>query len=327
MTRFARMSRSLRPPRALLLAAGAAALCIGVLSLAGCGGSTAAAPSAPTAAPVSSAAFPITITDDTRRTVTIKSEPKRIVSLAPANTEILFAIGQGHKVVGVTSYDDYPSQVASITKVGDFAGPNIEAVAAAKPDLILATSGVQADVVTKLESLGAVVVVLDPQSLAAVYTDIERVGDMTGATQRAGAVVANMKNQVSGIQHAVAGSPTVTAFIEIGQNPLFTAGKGTLMDELITLAGGGNVVSQPSYVSFSAEQLIKANPDVYFATKGSSADPASIEQRPGYDSLSAVKNKRVVILDDSIVSRGGPRIVEGLRAIATGLHPGAVPAK
>ena len=97
----------------------------------------------------STAAFPVTITDDSSRTVTVKAEPQRIVSLAPANTEIAFALGLGDKVVGVTTYDDYPAEVTSIAKVGDFSSPNIEAIAAAKPDLVLATSGVQADVVTR----------------------------------------------------------------------------------------------------------------------------------------------------------------------------------
>jgi iron complex transport system substrate-binding protein len=98
------------------------------------------------------------------------------------------------------------------------------------------------------------------------------------------------------------------------------------MDELLSLAGGTNVVTQPGYVSYSTEQLIKSDPQVYFATKGSSNDPAAIEKRPGYSRMAAVKNKHVVILDDSLVSRGGPRIVLGLKQIAAGLHPGALPA-
>ena len=294
------------------------------LALGGC----ASAPTAPSAPAGSGSAAgaaawtPVTVTDDASRSVTLKTEPKRIVSLAPAGTEIAFALGLGERVVGVTSYDDYPSQVASITKVGDFAGPNVEAVAAAKPDLILATSGVQADVVKKLESLGAVVVVLDPQTLSAVYGDIEIVGKLTGAPAAATTLVTNMKADVQSIQASVAGSPTVSAFIEIGQNPLFTAGSGTLMNEMIALAGGRNVVTQPGYVSYSAEKLIEANPDVYFATKGSSSDPAAIEKRPGYSAISAVTHRRVVIVEDSLVSRGGPRVVDGLKALALGLHPG-----
>ncbi|NTW28815.1 MAG: cobalamin-binding protein [Coriobacteriia bacterium] len=271
----------------------------------------------------SSAAYPVTLTDDAGRVVTINAEPKRIVSLAPANTEILFALGLGDRVVGVTTYDDYPAEVSGIAKVGDFQTPNLEAIAAAKPDLILATTGVQADMVKRLEALGAVVIAIDPQDLAGVYTDIERVGKATGTASKATSIVEGMKADVVSVQKAVAGKPKVTAFVEIGQNPLYTVGKGTFIDELITLAGGTNVVTEKSYVAYSSEQLIAANPQVYLATKGSSSDPASIEKRAGFDKLSAVKNGRVVILDDNTVSRPGPRLIEGLKQIAMGLHPEA----
>jgi iron complex transport system substrate-binding protein len=321
--RMTRPTRATSPLRFRLLVASALALvAAAALVVVGCSG-----PGPTTSGSTSGGGFPVTITDDASRSVTVKAEPKRIVSLAPANTETLFALGQGRKVVGVTSYDDYPSQVASITKVGDFAGPNVEAIAAAKPDLILATSGVQADVVAKLEALGATVVVLDPQTLDGVYTDIARVGAVTGATKRAAELVSGMQSDVQGVAESVAGSPTVKAFIEIGQNPLYTAGTGTLMDELISRANGTNVVTQPGYVSYSAEQLISADPQVYFATKGSSSNPKTIEKRPGYSAITAIKDKRVVILDDSIVSRGGPRIVDGLKAIAEGLHPGVFPTQ
>ena len=160
-------SRGLAVRTALALALATLALA----GLAGCASSSTTAGDKASASGSSAAAgaFPVTFTDDASRSVSTKAAPARIVSLAPAATEIAFELGLGDKVVGVTSYDDYPSQVASISKVGDFAGPNVEAVAAAKPDVILATSGVQADVVKKLESLGATVIVLDPQTLDAVY--------------------------------------------------------------------------------------------------------------------------------------------------------------
>ncbi len=296
------------------------------LVLGGCGKGAATQSTSSGSATTAASAFPATITDDASHTITVKTEPARIISLAPADTEILFALGLGDKVVGVTSYDDYPSEVASITKVGDFVGPNVEAVAAAKPDLIFATNGVQADVVKKLSALGAPVVVIDPKSLASVYTDIGRVGTITGTSDEAGKLVGRMKERVALIQREVSGKAKPTAFIEIGQSPLYTAGKGTLMDELITLAGGTNVVTQPGYIPYSAEQLVKADPAVYFATKGSTNDPTAIEKRPGYASLSAVKNHRIVIVADDVVSRGGPRIVDGLSAIAKGLHPDALNA-
>jgi len=300
-----------------------ALIALAVVALTGCA-KQAASPKADAYKPATpSPAFPATITDDASRTVTVKSAPKRIVSLAPANTEALFALGLGDKVVGVTSYDDYPAEVTKIAKVGDFAGPNVEAVAAANPDLIVATTGVQADVITKLEQLGATVVAFDPQSLDGLYMDLQELGQITGTSNKAEALVVDMKAQVSEIEAAVADSEPSTAFIEIGQNPLFTAGSGTLIDELVKVGGGKNVATAAGYVPYSAEELVKADPDVYLATKGTMSDPSALKKRAGFGDLSAVKNDRVVVLDDNLVTRPGPRIVEGLKQVAEGLHPEA----
>ena len=313
MSRFTRTTVRTRALTALVAAA------LALVALAGCA-APAEKPAAEKSAPVA-ATFPVTITDDASRTVTIKTEPKRIVSLAPANTEIAFALGLGDRVVGVTTYDDYPADVTKITKIGDFTTPNIEAIAAAKPDLILATTGVQADVLAKLEALGATVIAIDPQNLAGVYMAIERVGTATGTSTKAAALVDGMKVDVDDIVKSVEATGVVTAFVEIAQNPLYTAGTGTLIDELVTLAGGKNVVTQPGWVAYSAEQVVKDDPAVYLATKGSMSDPAQLAQRAGFKGLSAVKNGRVVILDDNLVSRPGPRVVLGLGEIAAALHP------
>ena len=112
-------------------------------------------------------------------------------------------------------------------------------------------------------------------------------------------------------------------FVEIAQEPLYTAGTGTLVNDLIEQAGGENVVTQKGYVGYSVEQLLIDNPEVYLATKGSMSDPKLLDSRPGYSKLSAVKNGRVVLLDDNLVSRPGPRVVEGIRQIAEALNPGA----
>lgn len=313
MTRTTSMTRATRIIAALFALATAGALA------AGC-----SQPAQPTVDPSPAppkAAFPVTITDDTSRTVEIAAEPQRIVSLAPANTEILFAIGAGDRVVGVTSYDDYPAEVADIAKVGDFAGPNIEAIAAAKPDLVLATTGVQADLITKLEELGATVIAVDPQNLEALYDDIAEIGQATGTTTAAEKVVSDMRSEVDKVRTEVSSAKTATVFIEIAQNPLFTVGSGTIIDELITIAGGQNIVTEPGYVAYSTEQVVKSDPTVYMATKGSMSDPQQLAKRAGFKSLTAVKDGRVVVLDDNLVSRPGPRIVEGLKQIAEGLHP------
>lgn len=311
MTRSSRFVRLLAPLVAIAAVAVLASGC------------TTKSAQTPVPAEKTAQAFPVTLTDDASRTVTIAAKPQRIVSLAPANTEILFAIGAGKRVVGVTTYDDYPAEVKDIAKIGDFAQPNFEAIAAAKPDLVLATTGVQADAIKKLEELGATVIAVDPTTLDAVYADIAKVGEATGDLEAADGLVSDMKASADEIARAVSAEPTVSTFVEIGQNPLFTVGSKTLLDELVRAAGGVNVVTQPGYVPYSVEQVVKANPQVYLATKSSGGDAATIAKRAGYSSMAAVKNGRVVILDDNVVSRPGPRIIEGLRLIAEGLHPEA----
>ena len=288
------------------------------LPLAGCGAKPAPTASAPA---VKTAAFPVTITDDASRTVTIDAEPKRIVSLAPANTEIVYSLGIIDRLVGVTTWDDYPAQVKDIAKVGDFTTPNIEAIAGAQPDVILLTGGVQADVLSKLEAVGAKVIVIDPQDLSGVFRAIETVGRATGTSDKAEEVSTKMTADLAEITAKLKGVTPTSAFIEIGWNPLFTAGPGTLLDDLMTTAGGANVVKEKGYVGYSVEQLVTDQPDVYLGTLSSIVDAKTLAKRPGYSAISAVKSGRAFSLDDNLVSRPGPRVVEGVREIAAALHP------
>ncbi|MDF1542883.1 MAG: ABC transporter substrate-binding protein [Anaerosomatales bacterium] len=290
--------------------------------LSGCGADTQA--DAPSEAPVAAtAAFPVTVTDDAGREVTIDAEPQRIVSLTPANTELVAAVGLLDRLVGVTSFCDYPPEVVSIDIIGDFASPNLEAVAAAEPDIVLATAGVQADVIGQLEDLGAVVVAVDPVDLESLFASIEMVGVVTGTSEAAGTLVSSMRSELDAITVAIGDVAPVSCFLEIAQDPLFTAGPGTLLDDLITAAGGANVVTQDGYVGYSVEQLVTDDPAVYLATLGSMSDPADLSSRPGYGDIDAVKTGRVFVLEDNLVSRPGPRVVEGVRLIAEALHPDA----
>ncbi|HEY5277622.1 MAG TPA: helical backbone metal receptor [Coriobacteriia bacterium] len=298
---------------------------LAAVALSGCSAPTAApapAPEATSTPPVTDLSiFPLTVTDDSYREVTFTVPAARIVSLAPANTEIVYALGLFDRMVGVTTYDDYPAEVANVTKVGDFTTPNLEAIAAAKPDLILVTGGVQADVLGKLQGLGAKVLVIDPKDLDGVLNGIDIVSKALGVPAKGAEVVAKMRSDLAYIRTAVSAEPTVTAFVEIGWNPLYTAGPGTLLDDLLTAAGGANVVTQKGYVGYSVEQLLKDQPSFYLGTLGSIGDTSTVATRPGYSGLSAVKDGKVFSLDDNLVSRPGPRIIEGVREIAEILHP------
>lgn len=307
----------IRKTARIVAAALAAALILGALS--GCGGETAqSADSGQTL----EAAFPAVVMDDAGREVTIEARPERIVSLAPANTEIVAALGALDRLVGVTSYCDYPEEVTELEKVGDFMTPNVEAIAALDPDLVLVTTGVQEDIIEQLEGLGASVVAVDPQTVDALFGSIRTVGAAIGESPAAEDLVASMELQIADIGEKVEGAP-VSCFLEIAQDPLFTVGSGTLLDELIQYAGGENVVTESGYVPYSVEQLLAANPSVYLATKGSMSNPSDITGRPGYENLAAVADGKVFLLDDNLVSRPGPRVVEGIRQIAEALHPDA----
>ncbi len=272
---------------------------------------------------VSGMPYPITVIDDASREVVIAARPEKVVSLAPANTEIVAAVAGLDRLVGVTTFCDYPAEVSGIAKVGDFVQPNVEAIVAADPDVVFATGGVQGDVIGKLEEAGAVVVVVDPQTLDQLYSAIARVASVMGAPQEADRVIGEMRATLQEVGSAISGKQSPRVFIEIAQDPLFTAASGTLIDQLISAAGGVNVAgAQSGYVGYSLEQLVKDDPDVYLATKGSMSDPSQLGKRAGYSSLSAVKNDRVAVLDDNLVSRPGPRVVEGVKAIAAALYPG-----
>jgi len=292
-----------------------AALVVG--ALAGCSAPAADQPSdAPQASAGTVTTYPYSLTDDAGREVTIAAEPQRIVSLAPANTEIVFALGSGDSVLGVTSYDDYPAEVADIEKVGDFTGPNIEAIAALNPDLVLLTGGVQAEVIKQLEDLGATAVVIDPTTIQGVMANIVKVGEALNRTDAANEIVADMQSRLDAVAATAAtfGEP-VSCFIEIGNNPLFTAGADTMINEAMSLAGGRNVVAESGWVPYSTEQVFEDDPAVYFVTSMSGVMPADVAARPGHGALSAVKGDLVVEIEDNLISRPGPRIVEGVEAM------------
>jgi len=310
------MSRRTR--KAGRLVAAVVAVMLLATALVGCGGGA----DEGDAETPKTATFPMTVTDDAGRAVTVDAKPERIVSLAPANTEILYGLDALDRVVGVTTYDDYPPEVATLEKVGDFVGPNLEAIAALEPDLVLVTTGVQADIISQIEALGATVIAIDPQSLDALYVSIATVGAAIGEPAKADALVSDMQRELEGIQNAIDAAP-VRCFIEIAQDPLYTAGAVTLLNDLIEQAGGENVVTQEGYVGYSVEQLLTDDPEVYLATLGSMSDPSDLAKRPGYGELSAVKSGRVAVLEDNLVSRPGPRIIQGVRQIAEALHPEA----
>ena len=270
--------------------------------------------------------YPLTITDDNGRKVTIEKEPQRIVSLAPSITETLFFIGAGDKLVGVTQWADYPPQVEKITKVGGYGKyANIEIIASLKPDLILADS-MSLSILDKLEEIAPVVIV-NPTSIDDIYRKIELIGKIVNRESEAKAVVEFMKAKVSEVQNRVKDRPKVKVFIYLspGQSGIWTAGSGTFMDEAISLAGGENTFHDvQGWKEVSIEDILARNPDVIImSSMGGYADPNTICGTP-LEKINAVKNGRVYVLtqeEDNMLSRPGPRIVYGIESLAKYLHP------
>lgn len=288
--------------------------------LVGCGNPDAAKEDRPQAAQETGASFPVTIKDDTGAQVTVEQEPKRIVTLVPSTTEIAFALGLDDRIVGVTSNDNYPPKVKEIEKVGDI-NVNVEKVLGLKPDLVLA-SPINGETVEKLRSLGLTVLSVDAQSLEEVYESIRRVGKATGAVKQAEQLIDEMEKEKEQVVQKVSSIPEkerLKVWIEVDQTP-FTAGGDTLLNELVTLAGGRNVAAEmKGWPQVSSEKVIKWNPDVILTTYGKADE--SIASRPGWNRIAAVKAKRIHSLNPDLTTRPGPRVTEGMKQIVQILYP------
>lgn len=331
MDRRPHPSNHARPLLMLLAAAVLAATAL----LFGCGGegtttTTTAAPSSSTTlgsaastAPGEEGTYPVTVTDDNGTAVTIAKKPMRIVSTAPSNTEILFALGAGDRVVGVTSLDDYPPEVADIDKVGDFQ-PNAEAIIALQPDLVVAYSGNE-DALKPVTDAGTPVLILNPASLEGIYADIVTVGRAVGTSAAADKLVTTISTDVEGLAATAKETGVAPKVFYALDNTLWTAGPGSFVDELLHLANARNIGAGGSqaYFQLTAEQLVAADPDLVLLPKTVFQSPDVFTKDPRFTNLRAVKEGKVLVIDDVIVTRPGPRIAEGLRVLAKAIHPDA----
>jgi iron complex transport system substrate-binding protein len=274
-------------------------------------------------------AFPVTIVDDDGVAVTLDAAPQRIVTFAPSATEILFALGLGDRIVGVSGpYDDYPPAAERIEPVGG-AGefgvdPNLEKVVSLRPDLFLTISG--GDRWKKrLRDLGIRVFTTNATDLADLLADIGTIGRLTGAVAAADALVEKMRAEAEDVERRVAGEPPVTCFFEVYYPPLTTVGPETFIGDLLRRAGCRSVSegAKSDYPEWSVEDLVREGPQVYLVSSESGASAAAVAKRPGFEAIGAVAQGRVVPIDSDLVSRPGPRIVDGLRELAEALHPDA----
>ncbi len=272
----------------------------------------------------------IVLTDDLGREVKLVAPAKRIISLAPSNTEILFAIGAGAQVVGRDDNSDFPQQVAAIQSVGGSMGNfSTEAIVALKPDLVLAAEINTAEFVKVLENLDIIVYYLkNPTTLEGMYENLETVSKLTGHVVETKILIQSLKTRVAAVDAnitAITTKPTV--FYELdATDPTkpYTAGPGTFIDVLIRRAGGLNVAGtlKDQYPQLSLEQLVVMNPNIILLSDAAYGEtPEKVSQRAGWATLDAVKNGRLYPFDYHLLSIPGPRLVDGLEQLAKLLHP------
>jgi len=280
-------------------------------------------------APAAPQPAPIQLKDGLGRTVTLAQPAQRIVSLAPSNTEILFAIGAAKQLVGRDDFSDYPAEAKAIASVGGVQAYNNEAIAQLQPDLVLAAGINSQEQVKSLENLKINVYYLaNPTDMAGLYTNLKIVGQLSRHEKEAADLATSLQKRVEAVDSQVSkagGTPKV--FYELdGTDPAkpWTAGPGTFVDLLIKKAGGTNVGNALSsdWAQISQEALIVANPDIVILGDASyGLKPEQLKTRPGWDGINAIKNNKVFTFDDNLISRPGPRMVDGLEALLKIIHP------
>jgi iron complex transport system substrate-binding protein len=271
---------------------------------------------------------PGTYTDDLGRGVVIEAVPQRIVCFGPSITEIAFALGLGERVVGVDDYSDYPAEALDLPKVGSSWAPSIESLVALEPDLVLSLRHEQFN--SDLEALGITFLVIDPTDIDGILADIRLVGEVTDTIAEAEALVDDMAGRIADIEELVEDAEPVSVFYIIdATDPAlpWTAGPGSFIDTLITMAGGENVAHDApmAWAQFSLEEVVSADPDVVIIQTMWGGVPtielSALGAHPIWGALRAVSQGRVYLVDGDLVSRSGPRIVDGLEALARAIHP------
>ena len=273
---------------------------------------------------------PMAMTDGLGREVTLTAPAQRVVSLAPSNAEILFAVGAGSQVVGRDEFTNYPESAVALPSVGGSMGDyNFEQIVNLKPDLVLAAEINTPEQVKALENLGVTVYYLsNPTDIEGMYANLITVGKLTGKEPEATALVDSLKQRVAAVEDRVASTTAKPkVFYELDGSEAakpWTAGAGTFIDILITMAGGENVAAsmEGSWGQFSQEALLVANPD--FILLGDAAYGTTAEQvaaRAGWETIQAVQVEQVLPFNDDTVSRPGPRLVDALEELVRILHP------
>ncbi len=268
-------------------------------------------------------AYPYTVKDSKGNEVVIDKEPQRIISVAPNVTELIYALGKGDKLVGRTDYCDYPQEATKVESIGSLTDPNIEKIIELKPDVVIASTHFKDDVAKKLGDLGIKVVVLyNSEDFDGVYNSVNTLGQILNAGDKAKEVVTTIQNKVKDIKKVVEGkeAPKVYYVVGFGKDGDFTATGDTFVGQLIEMAGGDNIAKDATGWKYSLEKIIENDPEYIIVSKNYGMKD-QFTSTAGYKELSAVKNGKVIEIDNNLLDRQGPRLAEGIETLAKIIHP------
>lgn len=248
----------------------------------------------------------------------------RFISLAPNLTEIAYAVGAGDRLVGNTTYCDYPAEARQVTKVGDTLHPSVERILALRPQLVLVSTSSQLEAFTKqLDDQGIAVYVTDPHDLEGVFRSIENLGKLLNQDSTTASLVAGLRARATAVESAVQSATPVSVFYQVSAEPLYTAGRDSFVTDLIRRAGGKSVTADVpgAWPLFSAESALAARPDAIILPTGGSMGNANSTVAEALNRSPAVLNRRVYKINDDHLARPGPRSIAGLEETARALHP------
>ena len=266
------------------------------------------------------------ITDDAGRRVSIPATVDRVVSLAPNLTEIVFAVGAGSRLVGRTSYCDFPAEAKAVAEVGDTLHPSLERIIALKPQVVLVSTSSQLEVFTQqLQGQNIAVFVTDPHDLEGVFRSIEQIGEIVGEKDQANSLVQKLRERTNAVEQAVKQKPPVRVFYQVSGEPLYTAGHDAFVTDLMRRAGAASVTADVpgAWPKYSNESALAARPEAIILPSGGSMGEANANVAEALRQSPAVLHGRVYKINDDHLARPGPRSVTGLEEMARALHPDA----
>lgn len=268
------------------------------------------------------------VTDEAGRSLKVPAKIERLVSLAPNLTEIVYAVGAGDRLVGNTTFCDYPEEARNLPKVGDTLQPNIETILALRPQVVLVSTASQLEAFTrKLDEHGIAVYVTDPRDLEGVFRSLENLGSLLDQQAEAERLVSQLRKRAASIGDAVKSTKPVRVFYQLSEEPLYTAGRDSFVTDLIARAGGISVTANvpEAWPRYSQESAVAARPEAIILPTGGSMGGANSKVASGLRNSPAVLNGRVYRINGDFLSRPGPRAVDGLAELARALHPEVLP--